>query len=87
MLEKGALRYTPAGIPVIEFRLVHDSSQEEAGKARRVECEMACVAVGPLALLLSDVHPGNALRAAGFIAAKSLKNRQPVFHVNTIEFL
>jgi primosomal replication protein N len=87
LLELGALRYSPAGIPVIEFKLGHESTQDEAGLIRRVECEMTCVAIGPLSLLMTDVHPGNALRAAGFMTAKSLKNRQPVFHVNTIEFL
>ena len=87
LLEMGALRYTPAGVPAIEFRLGHASCQEEAGEMRKVECEFSCVALGPMALLVKDVRPGDALRVGGFAAAKSLKNRQPVFHVNTIEFL
>lgn len=87
LLEKGALRYTPAGVPVLEFRLGHASEQEEAGATRRVECEMQCTALGPPALLLADAKPGEALRLGGFLAAKSLKNRNPVLHVNKIEFI
>jgi primosomal replication protein N len=87
LLERGALRHTPAGIAVIEFRLLHLSEQEEAGSKRRVECEMPCVAVGQPALLLADAKVGTALRTNGFMATKSLKNRNPILHVIKIEFL
>jgi primosomal replication protein N len=87
LLERGALRHTPAGIAVLEFRLLHASQQEEAGGQRRVECEMPCVAMGQPALLLADAKPGTALRTKGFMAARSLKNRSPVLHVNKIEFM
>ncbi len=81
------MRYTPAGIPVIEFRLVHASEQEEAGAKRKVECEMPCIALGTPAQLLDGAKPGDGLRIGGFLAAKSLKNRSAVLHVNKIEFL
>ena len=57
-MERGILRYTPAGVPVIEFRVVHASEQSEAGTSRNVECELACVALGPTALLLKEASPG-----------------------------
>ncbi|MBS0323032.1 MAG: primosomal replication protein N [Proteobacteria bacterium] len=87
MLERGALRYTPAGLPVIDFRFEHRSEQAEAGVMRRVECEMACVALGANAHLLADSKPGDGMRISGFLAARSLKSRSPVLHVTTIEFL
>ena len=87
LLERGALRYTPAGIPVIEFRFAHASEQMEAEKPRKVECEIACVALGAPALLLKDVRPGAELELTGFLAAKSVKVRSPVLHVTNIEFL
>ncbi len=86
ILERGSLRYTPAGVPVIEFRIVHSSEQIEAAASRRVECELACVALGPTALLLKEVGPGSALKASGFLAARSLKQKSPVLHVTQIEF-
>jgi primosomal replication protein N len=85
--ERGNLRYTPAGVPVIEFRIVHASEQIEAGQARRVECEIACVALGTIAQLLRDTAPGSSgLTVSGFLAARSLKQKTPVLHVTTVEF-
>jgi len=87
LLERGNLRYTPAGIPVIEFRIAHQSEQIEAAASRRVECEIACVALGPIALLLKESSPGCALTAEGFLASRSLKQKTPVLHVTNIEFV
>ena len=87
LLELAALRYTPAGVPALEFRIAHASTQAEAGGERAVSCEMACVALGQTAQLLSGAKPGDALRVTGFLAARSLKSRTPVLHVNAIEFL
>jgi primosomal replication protein N len=86
LLERGALRYTPAGIPVIEFRVAHVSEQIEVDVPRRVECELACVALGAPALLLKESSPGMALTVRGFLAVRSLKQKMPVLHVTMIEF-
>ena len=86
MIERDALRHTPVGIPVVEFRIAHASQQLEAGQPRRVECEMPCVLVGPLANLLGDTKPGDGVDVEGFLAARSLKRPQPVLHVTNIEF-
>jgi primosomal replication protein N len=87
LLERGILRYTPAGLPAIEFRLGHESEQIEAEKPRKVECEMACLALGSTALLLKDAAAGVMLALTGFIAARSVKSRSPVLHVTKIEFV
>ena len=86
VVERGAVRYTPAGIPVIEFRLQHESEQIEAGGKRKVDCEIACVALGPMANLLSGMNAGSLCSATGFLAAKSIRNRSLVLHVTSIEF-
>lgn len=87
LLERGILRYTPAGLPAIEFQLTHESEQIEAEKPRKVECEMACLALGSTALLLKDAATGDRLVLVGFIAARSVKSRSPVLHVTNIEFV
>ena len=84
--ERGAIRYTPAGVPVIEFKLQHESLQIEAGKERKVECELPCVALGTLASLLAGMNAGAECSATGFLAAKSIKNRSVVLHITSIEF-
>jgi len=87
LLEMASLRYTPAGIPALNFRIAHASEQLEAGTRRSVECELSALAVGQPAVLLAGAKPGDGLRLTGFLAAKSLKSRTPVLHVNEIEFL
>lgn len=67
--------------------LAHESKQVEAGLTREVSVEVQAVALGDLAGVLAAAVPGCALRATGFLAAKSLRSRSPVLHLNTIEFL
>lgn len=85
--ERGPLRHTPAGIPVIEFQIAHESEQLEAGSVRRVVCEIAAMALGPTALLVKELAPGSVVRASGFLAMRSLKRKTPVLHVTHIEFI
>lgn len=87
LLERGALRRTPAGIPVLEFTLLHSSTQFESDCRRKVECEVNCVAAGQSAQVLVAIKPGDALRLSGFLAARSLKQRNLILHVNTVEFI
>jgi primosomal replication protein N len=81
------LRRTPAGVPIASCVLAHESKQLEAGLARDVSVELKAVAVGDLAAVLTAASPGTALRVSGFLAAKSLRSRSPVVHLNKIEFL
>jgi primosomal replication protein N len=87
LTERGTLRYTPAGLPALDFRIGHESEQSEAGGNRKVECEVFCVALGSVATQLAQWKSDGALRVSGFLAAKSLKNRALVLHVQEIEFL
>ncbi len=81
------LRRTPAGVPIASCVLAHESKQVEAGVTRDISVEMQALVVGDLASVLAAAAPGVALRVTGFIAAKSLRSRSPVLHLNTIEFL
>jgi primosomal replication protein N len=87
LLERKALRYTPAGVPVSEGRLQHRSRQSEGGKERQVEVEIAVLALGENARWLQAAPLGGMVEVSGFLAARSLNSRTPVLHVNSIEFL
>jgi len=80
------LRFTPAGIPVCEFRLRHASEQAEAGAARRVELEVPAIAFGTLAQRLARAMPAGAITASGFLAPRSLRSRELVLHAREIDF-
>ncbi len=85
--ELDSLRYTPAGLPALNFRLGHRSKQLEAGLPREVEVDMPAKALGELARLLAAAPLDRQIKAVGFLAHKSAKSRQPILHVTAIEFL
>jgi primosomal replication protein N len=84
---RDALRYTPAGVPIVRFRVGHASRQVEAGAQRAVEMEIACVAVEDQAKVIAAAPLGMGVRVTGFLAAKAKSNRQLVLHVTDIEFV
>ena len=81
------LRFTPAGIPALDFQLAHDSMQMEAGGERRVACDLAAVALGPLAKDLAAVAVGAQLRCRGFLARRYRSGMSVALHVNEFELL
>ncbi|MBV8465519.1 MAG: primosomal replication protein N [Burkholderiales bacterium] len=71
LIENQPLRYTPAGIAVIEFKLEHESTQSEAGSERKVQCEIACICLGKEAAKLAALKDGTGITVKGFLAARS----------------
>ena len=79
------LRYTPAGVPVLDFALAHESTQVESGSERRVACELAAVALGPVARELAAVAPGAHIRCRGFLARRYRTGMSVALHVNAFD--
>ncbi|MEY4429638.1 MAG: primosomal replication protein [Pseudomonadota bacterium] len=67
IVERKALRYTPAGLPALDLRLAHESNLVEAGKPRKVACDLNAVAMGPLAERLGRTDIGAELTLKGFL--------------------
>jgi primosomal replication protein N len=87
LLELGALRYTPAGVAAVEFRLAHDSEQHEAGGQRKIQAEIGAIAFETQAKLLTGRPLGSAVKVQGFLSAKSKRSKKLVLHVTQIEFI
>ncbi len=81
------IRYTPAGLPLLSFVLQHASEQTEAGLKRKVECEVNAVALGNIAsdIAKSSIQIGDNIKAKGFLAKRSAKSTQLVFHIDKLE--
>ena len=75
------LRHTPAGIPLVSFRLAHKSRQLEAGYKRQVECEMSAIAIGEVAVAMSRMRQGHAVSVEGFLNRKNRMSAQLILHV------
>ncbi len=76
------IRYTPAGIPLLNFVLQHASEQIEAGLKRKVECEVNAVALGEMAK--QNIQLGCSVKAKGFLAKRSAKSTQLVMHIEQL---
>ena len=85
LAERGALRYTPAGIPAIDFMLRHASRQQEAGSERSIECELAGVAFGDVAQAIAKVALNSELRCKGFLARRWRTGITLALHVHEFE--
>ncbi|MDO8280380.1 MAG: primosomal replication protein N [Burkholderiaceae bacterium] len=63
------MRYTPAGLPALDFQLEHESEVEEAGQTRQVSVVIRAVTFGSQAESLGRQTIGSLWRFSGFLAA------------------
>ncbi len=81
------LRHTPAGIPLLNFKLMHKSRQTEAGYRRQVECEINGVAMGEVAVEMSRFTAGQQVQLNGFLNRKNRMSTQLILHVTQAQLL
>lgn len=81
LVAKSVLRYTPAGLPICEFELEHESEQLEATKPRMVKCTVSALALGVAANQVNVLELGSLKHWSGFIALRSHKSKSLRFHV------
>lgn len=81
LIEKSALRYTPAGIPIATGVLKHDSQQEQAGGQRQVEFEIAAIAAGEISQRFLEIELASPMVFIGFLARKNRNSKSLVFHI------
>ncbi|MBC7955346.1 MAG: primosomal replication protein N [Cytophagales bacterium] len=84
LVERGAMRYTPAGLPACDFSLKHESQVTEAGQVRQISMEMRAVAIGEIAQRLVGLEIGAAGTFAGFLTNQR-NGRGAVLHVTEFE--
>lgn len=84
---RDALRFTPAGIPLLNAVLRHASDQSEAGRQRKVELEIPAVFAGALAESANRLALGSALRVSGFLAPRRRLSKLLELHVTEFELI
>ena len=82
--QAGALRYTPAGLPALDFSLEHESELTEAGQARQVKVAVRAVAFGSVAETLGRQAIGSSWNFTGFLATPR-NGKHPVFHIQAFQ--
>jgi primosomal replication protein N len=82
--EVSPLRYTPAGLPVLELRLEHESQQDEASTPRAVKTTVKSIAIGLMAERVGHQALDSCWTFKGFLAtARNAKH--PVFHLQDFQ--
>lgn len=85
--EIAPLRYSPGGLPILNFTLSHDSEQIEAGQRRKVQCEVPVVAVAEAAEAAGKGRVGDVVEIIGFMAQKGRTSTRLVLHVKSIRLI
>ena len=75
------LRYSPAGIPIVNAVLQHRSQQMEAGLERTTEFDIAALAAGEISGRFGQAPLGGLYQFTGFLSKKSRNSKSLVFHI------
>lgn len=67
VVEHGALRHTPAGLPALDLRFAHTSRVQEAGAPRQIAFEIRALALGEMARQAALWPLGQDLEVEGFL--------------------
>jgi primosomal replication protein N len=85
IVERGAVRYTPAGLPALDVRLAHDSQVLQDSAPRRVFLEIHALAIGEeMVRRLESLAVGTTADFSGFLA-RQRNGRGVMLHINGID--
>ncbi|MBH1986080.1 MAG: primosomal replication protein N [Burkholderiales bacterium] len=83
IIERKALRYTPAGLPALDLMLEHESEVSENQQTRKVKLEVKAVALGEIAHRLTRLDSGETFGFAGFLGAPR-NGRGVLLHITAL---
>jgi primosomal replication protein N len=84
LIERAALRYTPAGLPALDLLLKHESVVSEDGLPRKISLEIKAVAIGEMSRSVAAMALGGAASFAGFLGA-TRNGRGLIFHITALD--
>jgi len=84
---RGALRFSPAGVALVDFTIAHKSEQQEANASRKAQCVVRAIAMEELAQKIAAFPKGAQVQATGFLAQASRTDTALVLHVQKIELI
>jgi len=84
---RSALRFSPSGMAMVNFSIVHRSEQDEAKAKRKTEFVMQAMAVENVAQQMMQLAIGKQIQATGFLAPANRNDPSLVLHVYKIELI
>ena len=79
------MRFSPAGVPVADAELEHQSVVIEGGGERQLRFELHARAVGAAADAISASALGAEVELTGFLAPSSRRSRRLLLHVVDVQ--
>lgn len=79
--KKEALRYSLAGIPILEFTIRYKGIAQEGGAERVLNFSAAAMAVGETAKKVSDLELGSEKIFKGFVSTASARSSKLTLHI------
>jgi primosomal replication protein N len=79
------LRYTPAGVPVLEARLVFEGTVSEMQVQRKVQGDIKVKVLGGLANMAGQIPAGAMVKVQGFLAPPRHGAKTLVLHAQTLK--
>ncbi len=83
IVERAALRFTPAGLPALDVSLKHESESVQLGAQRKTAFEIRARAVGTATERVMAAELGVDHEFEGFLGAQR-NGRGIVFHIQSI---
>jgi primosomal replication protein N len=83
LVERGPMRCTPAGVPALDLRLLHESELTEDGQSRRISMEIKALAIGAITQAVAALDLGGPAVFAGFLA-QARNGRGLLFHITSL---
>jgi primosomal replication protein N len=83
VIEKNAMRYTPAGLPVLDLTLKHESDLMQNDQIRRIVFEIKARGIGDITQALEQLELGRSQGFVGFLGAQR-NGRGIVFHITEL---
>jgi primosomal replication protein N len=80
LVEVSPLRYTPAGLPALNFSLESETEVQEQGSKRQVKVSLKALAIGHLAESIGKQTLGSVWKFTGFLGA-ARQGKNVVFHI------
>jgi primosomal replication protein N len=84
LVERGAVRFTPAGLPALDVLLKHASEVSEDGVPRKVSLEIRAVAIGAITRPIGAMTLGSPANFGGFLGA-TRNGRGLVLHITAVD--
>jgi len=87
VLDRAPLRYTPAGLAVVEFTLDHENVVEQAGLPRQIKFEVLVVVMGDLAQMWQTLALNQMVEVEGFVAPLKKDSPRWRLHAEKVSLL